>query len=315
MNAQVSHTATPRPNAGSWLFAWMSALITLTIAILVLTAGFLLTHRLVLREVQSAIRESRPNLVVQLFPILENGTEQLEDLFSLISGNPSYHTRRQARLATFNIGFKRNLMEPEEVERAIADLQQFRLRNLELAPQAHIKTIHEHLQNIKKNLSFSKQRQDRISEITAREKKLIDQHILLGEDLTDLLSLPCAYTRLGGTELRAYTSGILQYLPVLDGLDDDLTDLQSLKTALEQAGGKVNVSGDNPAEIFAEKVRGLRAISEELVTEFSQLHTEKEMAEEMVAASLQEVQNSISTIQGEGGSLLCLLTETELILD
>jgi hypothetical protein len=93
---------------------------------------------------------------------------------------------------------------------------------------------------------------------------------LISQDLLDLFSLS-GQLRTQAAAFTFYTQGALNELPFLPGIPDNLSDFVSLRTELENQGGKVRIEGENAHELFLAKLDGLRVISREIALNHQEL--------------------------------------------
>ena len=89
-------------------------------------------------------------------------------------------------------------------------------------------------------------------------------------------------------EFPVYSSGVLAQLPRCKGLGDNIQDLSALRLALDNIGGTVKVTGNNPHEIFNEKITAFRNATISLLGE-----------REQHATSLKEIQNNRRSVDLE----------------
>ena len=86
---------------------------------------------------------------------------------------------------------------------------------------------------------------------------------LVSQDLRDLFSL-AEKTRNQVAPFTFYSQGVLNELPFLAGIPDNLGDFVNLRNELEKHGGKVRIEGDNAHEVFLAKLDSLRIMSREI---------------------------------------------------
>lgn len=111
------------------------------------------------------------------------------------------------------------------------------------------------------------------SDFERKFQALNEQYGLVASDFAEFMSLnpESRSIETGGF----YTGGVLNALPRLKGLKDEIQDLPALRQELEQVGGKVTVEGEQAAEHFAKRIDELRAIATELNSGYRKLNSEE----------------------------------------
>ena len=125
--------------------------------------------------------------------------------------------------------------------------------------------------NGKKTLERIEQLEKESRRLSEDLKRTSDQYGLLVRDVSELFSLRAVVETAKDATPPFYGGGVLSGLPVLHGVPDNLVSLEALRDALDQAGGKVNVSGENIADTFKEKLAAMQQIGSGLVEKFGQI--------------------------------------------
>lgn len=101
--------------------------------------------------------------------------------------------------------------------------------------------------------------QQSLAALSAQSAKARDQFNLLLRDFGDLFSLDTKRDK-GDDEKQAtfYERGVLEGMPAITQLPDDIPDLVALKQELDRAGGEVGISGEGAHQQFVAKIDGLR---------------------------------------------------------
>ena len=145
-------------------------------------------------------------------------------------------------------------------------------------------------------------------------KRTINEHSLVGADLSELMSLPSAYVGTERETLLVYHEGVLKNLPVLVGLPDNIPDLATLRTTLKSAGGLVKLVSENIAEEFATKLEAIRTTSEAIVQEHTNIAAQIRESEEKNAKSEAAIVDAKRTFRNDVGIFIANLS-TQLSLE
>ena len=105
-------------------------------------------------------------------------------------------------------------------------------------------------------------------DLKSKEIRLKRRHVLLAEEFGIFLSLKPLNEK--GKELEVYKSGVLEGLPVLKDLKDDIATLPLLKEELDKIGGSVNIQAPNAYEIFTGRLLSLKDSSKQIRNEYEQ---------------------------------------------
>lgn len=105
-------------------------------------------------------------------------------------------------------------------------------------------------------------------DLKSKEIRLKRRHVLLAEEFGIFLSLKPLNEK--GKELEVYKSGVLEGLPVLKDLKDDIATLPLLKEELDKIGGSVNIQAPNAYEIFTGRLLSLKDRSKQIRNEYEQ---------------------------------------------
>jgi hypothetical protein len=115
-------------------------------------------------------------------------------------------------------------------------------------------------------------------------------HKLVADEASKLFSLPSQYETENKSSnsplaLFYYQAGVLKDVPTLRGVADNLPDLETLRTQLDQAGGRVTLEGPNIVSQFADKLRELQQASATIISDFnSSLELQEEAKAQYKAA-------------------------------
>lgn len=139
------------------------------------------------------------------------------------------------------------------------------LDDLEVIPRSKIAQL-------VKALDTEKMKADQIALLVAEQQKKVsllhDRFSLLRSSLAELLGFShLSNDNTSDTAVKFYAAGVLSELPCIEGIDDDIPDLPSLRDILVKLRATVTVSGPDAQDIFVNKLEQLRNDSRELALE------------------------------------------------
>lgn len=146
----------------------------------------------------------------------------------------------------------------------------------------------------------------RSAEISSQTEQLKTQLGLIQRDLGEIFSIEPAPS-VPGAAPAFYTAGVLQDLPPLKDLPDDIADLVMLRDAVERAGGVVRVQGENAQEEFSQKMTTMKAAGRALRAEWDEISIEQ-------ADLLPEIEREKTSLLAARASLLSAIRELIIAL-
>jgi hypothetical protein len=114
-------------------------------------------------------------------------------------------------------------------------------------------------------------RQEELKELTRLIRAKVQEGDLVADDFAALLGLAAATPEDPEAFTPAYKMGVLENLPILGKLRENILDLSALQIELEALGTTPQVEGDNKHLEFSEKLERLRAANLGLLVQFEQL--------------------------------------------
>lgn len=124
--------------------------------------------------------------------------------------------------------------------------------------------------------------QEEVKEITRLIRAKVQEGDLVADDFASLLGLIAATPEDPEVFTPAYKLGVLENLPVLGKLRENILDLPALQIELEALGTTPQVEGDNKHLEFAEKLERLRAANQDLLVQYEQLVKSRVGAQEQL---------------------------------
>jgi hypothetical protein len=119
--------------------------------------------------------------------------------------------------------------------------------------------LHDQFQALRVKLQDLKMARTESATLASERHGLSGQYVLVLGECRELFSMKAQEFDRENVQYRFYQSGILQDLPIVDPLPDNIADLAGLKMHLEQIGGAVSLpEGVNPREAFAERLSKLK---------------------------------------------------------
>lgn len=310
--AAISKNSQSAPPITGLILAFISAALLLFIVALVLFAGPLIRQRVIYSNLEKAVEAGDLEIIKQevndYFVRLP-----LESLVAYDTGSLSSDLRT---LLSVGIPPVISLLKEAHYQEAAMAFSS------NLSPHLNSLKIHSNQSNsvpditaLKANFTefstdaafFNEQLQDAPEQIAAIERQMKD-NLHLMEDLvrktSDFFHLyPEDFNQQDYDTPRFYSSGVLDGLPRLKGLPDDIADLQSLRELLTTAGGRVELKGSNVPELFQQTLTELKHSAgifenqlEELENERVRLKAEHANYSEKIAAQAEELIEQLKTL-------------------
>lgn len=104
---------------------------------------------------------------------------------------------------------------------------------------------------------------EREAGLLEEQKRSLQKLNLLREDLQELFGLPSSPL----SDMKTYTEGVLEGLPVVDGVPP-INDLVELREILPALGGGVKIEGPDAATLFSSRIEGVRSGSLQALKSF-----------------------------------------------
>lgn len=157
------------------------------------------------------------------------------------------------------------------------------------------------------------------TQIRIAKEKIKDQKTLAGDAIlrtAKLFNLEPLHSLESG-EVEFYQDGILESLPKLKGLPDDIEDAKALKSELERIGGSVSLTGSNVQARFEQELMELKSESRvynESIKNYEEILAEKEATNEQLKMEMykkaRDLEHDISALVLEA-----VRPESTLLLD
>lgn len=265
---QKSETIRYKPSIG-WSYAIFSAVVTISLALVIVVAAALWEHEHVLQKLDQAVASGDSPAIAKLIPVLERGAARIDAFQDLSTFSNSRANRAELRAMLYQVGFYRDLQNSEDARSSLHDCTALPSETYPANLQSLLRVLKNLLTQLVRSQSQLKGSADEIATLEANRKKIVAQHALLATDFSEFFSIPPAYKKRGENELLAYGEGMLKDLPILENLDDALPDASSLKEALAKASARVKLVSNDPAKEFNERISALKDTSAMIVKDYN----------------------------------------------
>ncbi|MBN8549979.1 MAG: hypothetical protein J0M12_11745 [Deltaproteobacteria bacterium] len=294
MNTAASTTISARPSLAAWLLGGAS-LATVTFFMLVV-----LSYGKLLRE-ESLYNSLRDRLKFKEYNRAEVLVEEIASppfVFSVWSLLVSEQARqsRQTNLQTAKIVL--SVLSAVGVNRI--DEAEQRLATLPANSGEHlVRDLQNELLAVKESQAKLESKQRAIHAAEDSLNASAKQGTLVADEFGELLGLSAIHVSDEDAALPAYDHGVLQGLPRLKGLRDNIVDLNFLKVELEGLHAHPKNDGANTFESFTAKLQAIKTSYSEINSRFEAAVTELEQSQDATVALGREVSGRRNKLQSE----------------
>ena len=254
------------------------------VPLFVLLGGALWEHELALERLDGALAANNRAALDRYVPVFERSAARADFVRDVLTFSRTAPAQARLRNLFYEIGLRSNLLNPDEVRKRLQDCRAIAEEPYPASSHELLVSLTETLAELNRTLTTRDSLHSALTALTARKKRLVEQHRLVADDMSEFFSLPSKYALGKDDVLHAYRLGILQDLPALQNIPDGIADLVALREALREANGKVVLDSDNPAREFSLQLSRMRGTSTPIVTEYRQAEEDEVQKTEAAGA-------------------------------
>lgn len=273
-SASSAPVISPRPSFAAWLFAGFSICVAIFFCAAALWLGAAYRIELFYQRMQSQIENKS---FARAHATLEQLINQPRLLVLLNRVLP--HELKAPELGNKRAELKSTLtvlahLDAGRFSDAATELEAANLAGID--PQ-EIATVLSWAQSLAEKSKRTKELEGEINELSKNIRQKVQEGDLIAEDFGALLGLNVATPEDPEELTPAYQKGVLENLPVLEKLRENIVDLASLQIELEALRTQVQVSGDNKHLVFAEKIERLKNANKAVSDLFLDFQKQREL--------------------------------------
>lgn len=284
----------PRPSLSAWLIALLSSAMVVTVAVLAMAAGWL--GRAILLE-QSLIAQLELRDFLSAERTLQDltATPRLLVAGTILESDTETYARRSGLHAARILLSVLSAIDLRSYEDAQSRMASFPANQDEV----FTRNIQEKLETLRSDQAMLVKELQRVKELEDSLAANTTQARLVAKDFAEMLSLKPEESGDPQEPPDAYRGGVLKGLPRLQGLRDNIVDLNFLKVELDGLGATVRVEGSDLYRAFTEGLQSLRSNYGALMDNRDKLYEQIDSTESHVEGLNRRLRLSQSEMEAE----------------
>ncbi|NDC37527.1 MAG: hypothetical protein EBZ48_05695, partial [Proteobacteria bacterium] len=259
-----------------------------------------LFKRFQLERISHSMQQSDPNEALDELQQLLDGPP----LLSRLPGAPRVYAkvpRQSAESLIETIG----LLSPDTIsgaaQRLTTAVEQARLDVHSSANAiSQIEQLRSSLKPILDQITRLDQLRNQKNVVLKSRSATLSQFDLLARDTAELFSLPPHAAETNGADPLFYDEGILQGLPLVTGIPDNITSLEDLRAQLQTAGGRLKTSGAESLDtILSGQITSLRQAGYSVATNLGDLDIKLSELSGAIESEHDQIQRNLGLFSSE----------------
>ncbi len=295
----------PRPSLLAWGIALLSLSATLAASWVILSVGLHCRNLSLKSQVQAKLQLREYSGLESTFDELASPSRLFAPV-GMFESNKSLETKRQSLRTAQVLVSVLSAVGTSRIEEAGA-----RLSTLPASEQEDLLTRVQASLDAMRGLSQSLA-DERLGLTRAEQAHAANgtQLYLISKDFADTFGLSPEMESEEDENVEAYSSGVLEGLPRVKKLRDNIADLNYLKVELDGLRAAVKVEGTDPAAAFSKRLESLRNSYQSGLHARAEIESEIDARDEKIQRTAKDLQTMRSTAEANLRSEILQLLET-----